>query len=171
MDTVKTRLIDDAKSPTPLFKGKSLPVAVRMMVQQEGIRGVYKGVASTVMKQSVNQMVRFPAQQATMNAFCSERFCAAEMGKRRRKSPFWNGFAGFIAGVFSVFLSQPFDVVKTRMQSQEGHRYTSSLHCFRTIVKEDGALKMYAGCVPRMMRVGGNVALTFTLFPLIKKLL
>lgn len=171
MDTVKTRLIDDAKSATPLFTNKSLPVAVQMMVKNEGIRGVYKGVASTVMKQSVNQMVRFPAQLATMNVFCSGWLCSAEMGKRRRKSPFWNGFAGFIAGVFSVLLSQPFDVVKTRMQSQEGHRYTGSLHCFRTIVREDGAMKMYAGCVPRMMRVGGNVALTFTLFPIIKKFL
>lgn len=173
MDTIKTRLIDDAKAAQPLFQNKPLYASVALMIRLEGIRGVYKGVGGTVMKQSVNQMVRFPVQQATMNVFCSGMLCGGsdELSRRRRKSPFWNGFAGFIAGVVSVFMSQPFDVVKTRMQSQTGARYKGSADCFRTIIREDGWSKMYSGCVPRCMRVGGNVALTFTLFPVIKGML
>lgn len=187
-ETVKTRLIDDQRSAAPKYRGVSFPVAVSRMVRDEGISGVYKGVTSTVTKQAINQCVRFPVQQATMNVLCgvvvrdsllTERDLTPsaceerlkELRRRFRSSPAWNGFAGFVAGIASVMMTQPFDVVKTRMQGAEAARYSSTLDCCRSILTREGARTFYAGSVPRMMRVGGNVALTFTIFPLVKKLL
>ena len=58
METVKTRLVHDIIKPPPkrftgMFQG------VRVIVGEEGFRGVYRGVAACVAKQSSNQAVRF----------------------------------------------------------------------------------------------------------------
>lgn len=163
-ETVKTVLIDDEKSAAPRFTRRSLWFVCRTLIAEEGFRGVYRGVSNTVTKQGLNQCTRFPAQLAAMNAICAT-------DEKRRKHPLWNGAAGFFAGVFSVFITQPFDVVKTKMQGMERHTYHSSWDCWRQTAKRNGLAHFYAGSVARMIRVGGNVALTFTLFPLIKELL
>lgn len=162
-ETIKTRLIHDQKSATPRFSNLSLVAAITRILRTDGVAGVYRGVSNTVMKQGVNQSVRFPVQHATMNIVCSN-------AEYRRKAPLWNGCAGFFAGIVSVYLTQPFDVLKTRMQGG-GHLYRGTWHCFRATLQEGGLAVFYAGAVPRMLRVGGNVALTFTLFPIIKSYL
>lgn len=163
-ETVKTVLIDDEKSAAPRFARRSLWYVCRTLIVEEGFRGVYRGVSNTVTKQGLNQCTRFPAQLMAMNLFCGD-------DAKRRKHPLWNGAAGFLAGVFSVFITQPFDVVKTKMQGNERHFYRGSWDCWQQTAKRNGLSHFYAGSVARMIRVGGNVALTFTLFPLIKELL
>lgn len=164
-ETVKTVLIHDERSPAPRFANRSLLYVCRTLIQEEGIRGVYRGVSNTVTKQALNQSVRFPAQLTVMNAL------SRGGNEHRRKSPAWNGFAGFWAGVFSVVVTQPFDVVKTKMQGMERHQYKSSWDCWQQTARVNGLGHFYAGSWARTIRVGGNVALTFTLFPLIKDLL
>eukprot|EP00758_Cryptobia_borreli_P003561 Tbor_TRINITY_DN3830_c0_g1::TRINITY_DN3830_c0_g1_i1::g.5581::m.5581/K15100/SLC25A1, CTP; solute carrier family 25 (mitochondrial citrate transporter), member 1 len=234
IETIKTRLIEDSRRTDgkSKYSGMGLFRAVSCMVKTDGIYGIYKGVGNTVMKQSVNQSVRFPVQQATMSILCnivighppspptsslstgscnvdsnnSNNTSPQSLGgtsmcieqpssvhaytskhpspssitiektyqtkvKSFRKSPFWNGVAGFTAGIVSVLLSQPFDVVKTRMQGSTSVHYSSSMQCWASIAKQEGIMTFYSGVVPRMMRVGCNVALTFTLFPLVRQLL
>ena len=43
--------------------------------------------------------------------------------------------SGFIAGIVRAFISQPFDTVKTKMQSGN---YANSLLCAREIIKNEG---------------------------------
>jgi solute carrier family 25 citrate transporter 1 len=45
-ETIKTKLIDDAKSPNPRFKG--LMHGTVTIVREEGIRGVYRGLIPVV---------------------------------------------------------------------------------------------------------------------------
>lgn len=163
-ETVKTVLIDDEKCRNPRFTRRSLLYVCRTLIREEGIRGVYRGVSNTVTKQGLNQCIRFPSQLVAMDLLCGNN-------SSRRKNPLWNGLAGFFAGIFSVVLTQPFDVVKTKMQGNERMLYLSSWDCWRQTAKRNGLAHFYAGSVARMIRVGGNVALTFTLFPLIKDLL
>merc|ERR1711972_1295684 len=59
--------------------------------------------------------------------------------------------ASAIAGFFASFFSLPFDFVKSIMQSQKPDpttgqlKYSSSLNCAATIMKESGPLRFYAG--------------------------
>lgn len=164
-ETVKTVLIHDERSVQPRFANRSLVYVVSTLLREDGIRGIYRGVSNTVTKQGLNQCTRFPSQLAAMNVFCGGG------REHRRKSPVWNGAAGFCAGVFSVLITQPFDVVKTKMQGNDRHQYKSSWDCWQKTAKWNGVGHFYAGSAARTIRVGGNVALTFTLFPLIKDLL
>lgn len=55
--------------------------------------------------------------------------------------------------------TMPFDVIKTRMQAIDAHRYRSSWHCFCDTVKSEGVRGLWAGSVSRSMRliVSGGV--------------
>eukprot|EP00730_Choanoeca_flexa_P018140 TRINITY_DN8804_c0_g1_i2.p1 TRINITY_DN8804_c0_g1~~TRINITY_DN8804_c0_g1_i2.p1 ORF type:complete len:163 (+),score=13.53 TRINITY_DN8804_c0_g1_i2:90-578(+) len=60
--------------------------------------------------------------------------------------------AGTTAGVVTPFVVHPLDLVKTRLQVQDGHaanaRYRGLVHAFRTIVREEGWRALYQGVQP-----------------------
>ena len=64
----------------------------------------------------------------------------------------------------------PQDVIKSRMQGEEGAKlYSGTLDCAKKILKNDGFIFFYAGTWPRMVRVSLDVAITFSVFPLLSK--
>jgi solute carrier family 25 citrate transporter 1 len=56
-ETVKTRLIDDARRAVPRFTGTANGVSI--ILKEEGLAGMYRGLAPTIVKQSANSAVRF----------------------------------------------------------------------------------------------------------------
>ncbi|KAF2847580.1 mitochondrial 2-oxodicarboxylate carrier protein-like protein [Plenodomus tracheiphilus IPT5] len=83
----------------------------------------------------------------------------AEQGQKK-PLPFRYQFAaGAVAGVSEILLMYPLDVVKTRIQLQhgkvvEGEGYTGVLDCFKKIVKNEGASRLYRGITaPILMEV------------------
>ncbi|RNF07387.1 citrate transporter [Trypanosoma conorhini] len=217
-ECVKTRMIHDSKQPFPRYLPLGTCRAVRLMVQERGIgHTFYSGVSATMLKQGMNQALRFPAQKFVMDAFCSEACIAAphhgesgwgvarmtQLQEARRRNPLWNGLAGFVAGVASVVITQPVDVVKTHMQSGVAHNAavnnTSSSggggfrtalggaaatvtptghaspqrmgfgRCFRDIYRRRGIAGFYTGTIARSVHVGTHVALTFTVFPVVRR--
>ena len=160
-ETIKTAFIEDQRGKQQ-FKG--LSHGVSLIIKKEGLRGLYKGTVPTIMKQATNQSIRFPAQ-----------FSALKMltwgDDSKKTSPLYNGIAGVIAGIISVIATQPMDLVKTRMQGQSASKYSSSSQCLLSVVRNEGLFTLYAGTVPRMVRVGANVGLTFTIFPFVKQAL
>lgn len=176
METVKTLLIADQRSAAPKCVGLSLVGATRVLIAEHGVKGaLYRGAGPTVVKQALNQSIRFPVQQFVMDyAFGARR----SENKARRKSPVLNGAAGFVAGIVSVAATQPADVVKTVIQQGWRPRGVAespqlsflSLRCVLHIARCEGFMAFYKGSVPRMVRVGANVGLTFTVFPLVRQL-
>ncbi|RNF09976.1 citrate transporter [Trypanosoma rangeli] len=211
-ESVKTRMIHDSRQAFPRYQSLGTCRAVLLMVRECGFRRTfYSGVSATMLKQGLNQALRFPAQKFVMDTFCCEAFVAMwhpievthgesgggaaavgvetmrQLQKARQKSPLWNGLAGFVAGVFSVLVTQPVDVVKTQMQSGVVHRAAScnssgtslsgseSPHIrglrrsFHDIYCRRGIAGFYAGTIARSIHVGTHVALVFTVFPLIRR--
>merc|ERR1712137_720478 len=68
---------------------------------------------------------------------------------------------GGLAGAASVLGNTPIDVIKTKMQGFESHRYKSTMHCITTTMQEEGLRGFYKGMGARMGRVSADVALTF----------
>ncbi|KAJ2968217.1 hypothetical protein NUW54_g13284 [Trametes sanguinea] len=56
-ETIKTKLIDDAKSPNPRFRG--LIHGTTCIIREEGLRGIYRGLFPVMMRQGANSAVRF----------------------------------------------------------------------------------------------------------------
>ena len=60
-ETVKTKLIDDARRAKPRFTGTLNGVS--LIVREEGVAGIYRGLGPTIAKQSANSAVRFTCEQ------------------------------------------------------------------------------------------------------------
>lgn len=75
------------------------------------------------------------------------------------------------AGAVSVFVNNPIDVTKTKMQGLESKQYKNSFHCAKTILMTQGPMFFYRGVTPRLVRVCGDVAIQMTLYEKLVKLI
>lgn len=155
METVKVKFINDQRSKNPKFRG--FFHGVREIVRAEGVGGVYKGLTATILKQGSNQAIRFYVMESMKNWY-------REGDPSKPVPKLVVGGFGAVAGAASVFGNTPIDVVKTRMQGLDAAKYTSTMHCARTIWREEGALAFYKGTLPRMSRVCLDVAITFMIY-------
>mmetsp|Transcript_3779 Transcript_3779/g.11457 ORF Transcript_3779/g.11457 Transcript_3779/m.11457 type:complete len:294 (-) Transcript_3779:90-971(-) len=163
VETVKTRVNDDMRRGTGNYKGSG--DAIVKILKSEGPLGLYRGAAPTIAKQACNQAVRMPLQL--------QCFTLISMGDESKKSsPIYNGVAGAMAGVGSVFLTQPQDCVKSKMQGEQAKTlYKGTLDCATQMFKNEGITSFFAGSVPRSIQMAANVGLTFALYPVIGQLL
>jgi len=67
--------------------------------------------------------------------------------------------------------NNPVDVVKTNLQGLEAAKYGGFLGAFSYIMKNEGPLGFYKGVGPRLARVVLDVAITFSAFHSLKRLL
>merc|ERR1719160_1122907 len=90
----------------------------------------------------------------------------------KKKSPVYNGVAGFLAGCGSVVLTQPQDCVKSRMQGEEAKKmYKGTVDCAMQMFKSEGPAVFFSGTIPRMVQVGMTTGISFAIIPVISKLL
>ena len=96
-----------------------------------GIRGTYQGLTPTIIKQGTNQAIRFFVY-TNLKRYLQGGDNSKDIGNIR------TFFIGGIAGAASVFGNTPVDVVKTRMQGLEAHKYKNSWDCVKKIAKNEG---------------------------------
>eukprot|EP00933_Yihiella_yeosuensis_P031890 TRINITY_DN25491_c0_g1_i1.p1 TRINITY_DN25491_c0_g1~~TRINITY_DN25491_c0_g1_i1.p1 ORF type:complete len:314 (+),score=64.58 TRINITY_DN25491_c0_g1_i1:62-943(+) len=163
VETVKTRVNDDMRRGTGNYKGSG--DAIIKILKSEGPLGLYRGAAPTIAKQACNQAVRMPLQLQ-----CFMLISGGDESKK--KSPIYNGIAGAMAGVGSVFLTQPQDCVKSKMQGEAAKElYKSTLDCAKQMYMKEGITSFFAGSVPRSIQMAANVGLTFAIYPVIGQLM
>lgn len=156
-ETIKTKLIDDAKRPNPQYRG--LLHGTVSIVKQEGILGIYRGLFPVMMRQGANSAVRFTTY-TTLKQFIQS---TARPGQ---SLPTGITFGiGAIAGLVTVYVTQPLDVIKTRMQSLTAkQQYKNSFHCAYRILTEEGVLRFWTGTTPRLARLIMSGGIVFTVY-------
>ncbi|WVR06494.1 hypothetical protein IAU60_003525 [Kwoniella sp. DSM 27419] len=156
-ETIKTKMIEDAKRAVPKYKG--FVHGVQTIVKEEGYRGIYRGVGPVMLRQGANSAVRF-SSYSTLKQFAQG---SAVPGS---PMPGWMTFGiGATAGVITVYCTMPFDVIKTRMQSLRAKtEYRNALHCAYRIASEEGVLKFWKGTVPRLGRLIMSGGIIFTVY-------
>jgi len=163
-ETIKTKLIDDAKSPNPRFRG--LMHGTMTIVREEGIRGVYRGLFPVMMRQGANSAVRFTTYTTL------KQFVQGTMPPGQTLSSGVTFGIGAIAGLVTVYTTMPLDVIKTRMQSLEARQaYRNSFHCAYRIFTEEGLLRFWTGTTPRLARLVMSGGIVFTVYEKIIRLI
>ncbi|XP_037543322.1 tricarboxylate transport protein A, mitochondrial [Nematolebias whitei] len=162
METLKVKLIHDQCSMRPRYRG--FFDGVGQIVREQGLRGTYQGLTATVLKQGSNQAIRFYVMTSLKNWYKGD-------DSRRQMHPIVTAMFGATAGAASVFGNTPLDVVKTRMQGLEAHRYKNTLDCAFQILKHEGPHAFYKGTVPRLGRVCLDVAIVFVIYEEVVKML
>jgi len=130
-----------------------------MIIREEGILGIYRGLFPVMMRQGANSAVRFTTY-TTLKQFVQ--------GNTRpgQTLPSSITFAiGGMAGLVTVYATMPFDVVKTRMQSLDARaQYRNSFHCMYRILTEEGILRFWTGTTPRLLRLVISGGVTFSVY-------
>jgi len=158
-ETIKVKFVHDTNRAVPKYKG--LVHGCTSIYKELGMRGLYAGYTTTLMKQSTNQAIRFGVMISLKNWYRGD--------DPNREIPLYlSGIFGGIAGAASVFGNTPIDVIKTRMQGLDAHLYKNSWDCTVKLYQSDGLKGFYKGTVPRMGRVVLDVAIVFTLFDYLK---
>ena len=129
METLKVKFINDQQSANPKYKG--FFHGVRHIIREQGIRGTYQGLTATIAKQASNQAIRFYVMESL-----KDWYREGDPTKPVNKAII-GGF-GALAGAASVFGNTPIDVVKTRMQGLDAHKYKNTWHCVVQIFKHEG---------------------------------
>ncbi|XP_049909843.1 tricarboxylate transport protein B, mitochondrial isoform X1 [Epinephelus moara] len=162
METVKVKFIHDQTSANPKYKG--FFHGVREIIRSQGLKGTYQGLTATVLKQGSNQAIRFYVMTSLRNWYRGD-------DPNKKINPLVTGMFGAVAGAASVFGNTPLDVIKTRMQGLEAHKYKSTVDCAIKIMKYEGVKAFYKGTVPRLGRVCMDVALVFIIYDEVVKVL
>lgn len=158
METVKVKFIHDQNQKKPKYNG--FFHGVREIIKEKGIGGVYKGVSATIIKQGSNQAIRFYVIETLKSEYRKRN----KLDANAAVPLLLTGLFGAVAGAASVFGNTPVDVVKTRMQGLESHKYKNTMDCAVQILKNEGPKAFYKGTVPRLSRVCLDVAITFMIY-------
>ncbi|ETS84212.1 mitochondrial carrier C19G12.05 [Pestalotiopsis fici W106-1] len=156
-ESIKTTLIDDRKRANPRMKG--FLDAIPIIYKERGFRGFFQGLVPTAARQSANSAVRF-GSYTTLKQLAESYTAPGE--KLGMLGTF--GIGG-VAGVITVYATQPLDTIKTRMQSIEAKQvYGNSFRCASMIFKQEGVFTFWSGAVPRLGRLILSGGIVFAMY-------
>lgn len=123
-----------------------------VLVQRHGPRELYRGLVSTTIKQSATSAVRM----GTYNIL-------KEVTKSQGIAPsvFTNFGVGALAGVVTVYATQPFDTVKTRAQGVQGAGIAEAV---RSVVRDYGIRGFWKGSSMRLGRLLLSGGIVFSVY-------
>jgi solute carrier family 25 citrate transporter 1 len=154
-EAIKTRLIQDGKRPKAERLYNGLISGSAAIIRKEGLAGIYKGLGPTMMRQGANSAVR-------LTTYSTLRALATEGGRKPGGVETFG--MGAIAGIVTVYMTMPFDVVKTRMQSEQASQYRGAFDCVGSILRQEGVSRFWKGTTPRLMRLILSGGIVFTIY-------
>lgn len=159
-EVVKIRLqqqqgIDKSKL---LYKG---PLhCASTIIKEEGMRGLWSGASPTVLRNGTNQMCLFWAKNHMDGVLWGKHD-----GDGKQLQAWQSMASGFSAALLGPTVTNPFDVVKTRMMAQkkspEGIQYSGFFDALFKIPKQEGFMALYKGLLPRLMRIPPGQAIVW----------
>ncbi|RMZ85707.1 hypothetical protein DV737_g451, partial [Chaetothyriales sp. CBS 132003] len=136
-ERIKTALIDDARSEK---RFRNAWHATQLLVKEHGLADLYRGYVTTTMKQASTTAVRL----GTYNIL--KDFERVRNIAQTTPVTFANGA---VAGTVVVFVTQPFDTLKTRAQSVQGARV---MEAFNSVIADYGVKGLWRGSTMRLAR-------------------
>lgn len=143
--------------------------AIATIFRTEGLAGFYSG-----WKPTITRNIPF-----VITTFTTIDILERKMLAKRRKKGSDAGFSatenliiGIGSAMIGIMVTQPFDVVKTRMITQAASTavpYKSALECFLSILRTEGMAKLYSGVKQRGVYQCGLWGITFAINGILRK--
>lgn len=137
----------------------------------EGILGFY-----SAWKPTVSRNVPFVITTFTFRDILRNQLKAMRQHSNKQKSDVSTDLGtldnlgvGIMSALVAGFVTQPIDVIKTRMMTQASSKaipYSSALDCAMTVLKTEGWQKLYSGIGQRSIYMCGLWGITFMLEPI-----
>eukprot|EP00043_Microstomoeca_roanoka_P000843 m.29436 g.29436 ORF g.29436 m.29436 type:complete len:321 (-) comp10528_c0_seq1:317-1279(-) len=150
LDLTKTRMMLAARSGQQASAG--MVATASMIVRKEGVRYLWRGCPPALLRQIIYSGSRL----------CLYEVLRDSVFKKDSDGTFssWKAAScGLLAGALGQAIASPTDLVKVRLAGQgmdaalgKPLRYKGTYHAFSTIVKEEGFLGLWKGCIPNVQR-------------------
>jgi len=143
-------------------KYKGIIKSLVTMGREEGIGGYFKGNGTNVVRMFPYSAVQFASY---------ERFKTALIKQGEDDLTVWTRlFAGAAAGITSVTVTYPLDLIRTRLsvQTAENWKYNGIVNCAIVIARTEGPLALYKGINPTVLGIAPYVGLNFMCYETMK---
>ncbi|KAJ3413553.1 hypothetical protein HDV05_007854 [Chytridiales sp. JEL 0842] len=164
MDVIKIRLQSQRHSmtdPLDIPKYRNAPHCAYVMVKEEGLASLYKGVTLTALRQATNQAANFTVYQ-----YLKKELHALQPEVGDALPTYQHLLTGFISGACGPLFNAPIDTIKTRIQKNPSKEkgWTRFVNVTAGIYKNEGWKAFYKGLTPRVLRVAPGQAITFMVY-------
>ncbi|CAK9834125.1 Mitochondrial glycine transporter [Anthophora retusa] len=155
---VKTRFESD------VYRYNSIGQALKLIYKQEGIRGLSSGLVPTLLRDA-------PYSGLYLTFYTQLKNIISKTDMPCSISPAPIHFScGILAGIFASIITQPADVIKTKIQLYPNEFKGVRNAVFR-VYKKYGMLGYFKGIVPRMLRRTLVTAMAWTIYEEVAKFL
>lgn len=135
--------------------------SLRKMHEEEGVLGFFRGNGTNIVRIIPYSAVQFATYETVKRLLIGDR-------KELESSPLVKLFSGASAGIASVTVTYPLDLVRTRL-SLPGETPRGIIACMHQVyVREGGVVALYRGLVPTIAGIAPYVALNFTTYETLK---
>ncbi|KAF9207910.1 hypothetical protein BGZ49_010264 [Haplosporangium sp. Z 27] len=180
-------------STEPLEKPKPMTISesLRAQFRQEGVRFLFRGYFATLLSTGPFFAAYFPAYEISRVWIKDNIDYIREIQAARRPNPnpfpprsthqfLISSIAGSMASVAAVVASSPFDMVKTRIQTEQRLQPTNAsgiklplpslkwIDVFKDILKKEGPMAFFSGTKARAIRATPGGALNFLIFDYVR---
>jgi len=145
--------------------GRNSFTVAKDLIKSEGFLSLYRGTLLTGLKLGIGSGVWWLAYEQNKSSISNLT--------GRAPSAISGIFAGFIAGILSTVVTNPLDVVKTRIQMQvpdvKGIPYRTAMVGFKDIWKKEGWRGLNRGLAPKIISQGPLSAFWAVIYELVLK--
>lgn len=165
LDVVKTKLQAQGISPAGTSASRrveGVSGTVRQILQHEGIRGLYRGLAPTIYGYLPTWAIYFTVYDRVKAELSLRR-----NGSQKAQDPVTHVIAAMAGGASGTIVTNPLWVIKTRFMTQSlepgRHPYRHTIDAVRQIYRNEGLSAFYKGLVPSLFGIA-HVAVQFPLY-------
>lgn len=146
----------------------SIPHAVMTIFQKDGLRGFYKGILPTLMRDVPYSGLQYSSYRFLMESW--SKYVSKE--RSPYESPLIVSSFGAASAIFAVMLTYPFDNMRVRFQCHDlvtNPQHLGVASMARQIYREEGIKGFYLGYLPRLMKKGFSSGLSWVVYEKLRK--
>jgi len=143
-----------ARFESNLYKYGSVPQAFKSIAQNEGLRGLFSGLAPTVLRD-------VPYASIQVSLYEHNRIFLSRISTLSFSSV--NFLSSLAAGMMATLITQPADTLKTKMQIHTS-LYRNTLQSTLMIIKNEGITALWKGSTPRLLRKSASSAISWSVY-------
>lgn len=134
------------------------------ILKEEGVSGLYKGLAPLWARQIPYTMMKFAAFERTVEALYKYVVPKPRDQCGKGEQLMVTFAAGYIAGVFCAVVSHPADTIVSKLNNEKGLTASAA-------IKRTGFAGLWTGLVPRIIMIGTLTALQWFIYDTVKVVL